>query len=166
MSTLYEIALDFRAVADKLADLSLPDDVVADTLDAEVGLDFKAKMIGVAVVYRNMTAEKDMISAEIDRLSSRMHAVDKRSSRLRAYAHTAMNMTDQTKIDSPLFDIKIVKNPPAVEVFDESAIPMSFMIRPPVPEPVPDKKAIKEALKEGRDVGGCRLTQGERLVIK
>lgn len=52
MSTLYEIALDFRAVADKLADLSLPDDVVADTLDAEVGLDFKAKMTGVGFVYR------------------------------------------------------------------------------------------------------------------
>lgn len=166
MSTLYEIALDFRAVADKLADLSLPDDVVADTLDAEVGLDFKAKMTGVGFVYRNITAEEKMVVAEIDRLLARRDLLSARGAKLLAYAHSAMKLTEQTKIDSPLFDIKIVKNPPAVEVFDESAIPMGFMRRPPAPDPVPDKAAIKAALKEGRDVGGCRLTQGERLVIE
>jgi hypothetical protein len=58
------------------------------------------------------------------------------------------------------------ENPAAVEVYEPGLIPQQFMRQPEPPPPSPDKTAIKDALKAGKDVPGCRLTQGKRLDIR
>jgi len=71
------------------------------------------------------------------------------------------------KIECPLFQISIKKNPPAVEVFDTINLPAEYMV---VPEPKPliaqpDKKRLAADLKAGKEITGARLVQGVRLNI-
>lgn len=67
------------------------------------------------------------------------------------------------KIACPLFEVRIQKNPPAVEVFDEQMIPSMFWR---TPDPVLDKALLKEHMKAGEEIPGARLIQGESLRVK
>ena len=72
------------------------------------------------------------------------------------------------KLESAMFTFSVRKNPPAVEVLDPAALPLSFW-RTPEPKPpvaAPDKAAIKTALQAGEEVPGARMVQGLKLVIR
>jgi len=55
MTALYQLAIEFRETADKLADLDLPPEVVADTLES-IGGDLELKAQNVALFTRNLEA--------------------------------------------------------------------------------------------------------------
>ena len=54
------------------------------------------------------------------------------------------------------------KNPPRVEVTDESLIPAEFISY----RPVIDKAAIKYAIEEGKEIPGAELVQSTRLDVR
>jgi hypothetical protein len=71
-----------------------------------------------------------------------------------------------TKITAPEFTISVRKNPAAVMVKPEAAIPQEYWVQPEPPPPRLDKKLLAAHLKEGVLIDGCWLEQGERLDIR
>lgn len=166
MTALFVLAADFRDAAEKLSDLDLDTQTVADTLEGLAG-EVEEKAVNVAAFVRNLEATADAIkSAEAD-MAERRKRIETRAAALRAYLQRCMEMTGISKIESPYFRLTIRANPPSVDVFDPAQIPAEYMRTPPPPPTVPDKPAIKAALQAGTDVPGAKLRADiKRLEIK
>lgn len=165
MNTLYDIAAEYRQTADKLADLDLDEQTIADTLEGMSGaLELKAQ--NVVMFARNLEATATAIKEAETAMASRRKAIEHRAAGLRRYALSAMQVAGVQSIECPYFKLSVRKNPPAVEVFDAAQIPAQFMRTPEPPPPAPDKKAITEAIKAGKEVPGARLVSGERLEVR
>jgi len=165
LPTLYEIAAEYRADIDRLADLDLPPETVTDTLEGLSGaLEAKATNIASLVKHLDLTSAA-MKDAEAT-LYKRRKAIESRIEHINKYVLNVMVIKDIQKIDTPFFSIKIAKNPPSVEVFDQAQVPAHFFRQPETPPPVVDKRSIMESIKHGEEVAGCRLTQSLSLRIK
>lgn len=163
--TLFEIAREYRTDIEKLGDLDLPDEVVADTLES-MGGDLTVKACNVAAFMAHLdTTAAGMKEAEA-RMKARRQAVERRAERLRHYLLSGMQYAGIDRIESPDFVLSIKKNPPAVEVFDERMVPADYMKQPEPPPPTVDKALVKQAIKDGYEVPGCKLVQGFRLSIE
>lgn len=162
--SLYQLSTEFRAQAEKLADLDLDEQTLRDTLEGMSGeLEVKAK--NVAAFCRDLEATAASIKDAEAQMKARRSAIENRAARLRKYLLDSMQYAGIHKVECPHFVLSIKTNPPAVEVFDESQVPAEFMKQPEPPPPSIDKTAIKAAIKAGQEVPGCRLTQGHRLDI-
>jgi hypothetical protein len=165
MTALYVLVGEYRAAADRLAEMDLDAQTVADTLESISG-DLEQKAVAVAMVARNFDASAAAIKDAEAQMAARRKAIENRAAGLRAYLLNCMQATGIKRIECPHFALALRDNPPAVEVFDAAQIPAEFMRQPEPPPPTADKAAIKEALKAGREVPGARLTQGQRIDIK
>lgn len=163
--SLYVLADEYKQAAAQLADLDMPDEVVADTLES-LQFPIEQKATNVAMFVRNLEATAEAIKAAEVEIAKRRKALESRAANVREYLKVNMLRTGITKIECPLFKISVRDNPASVRVIDESVIPSQFMRQPDPPPPSPDKKAIGEALKSGDDVPGCVLERGNRLEIK
>jgi len=166
--SLFVLSNQYLELANKLANLDLDAETVADTIEGSGIVDsLQDKATTIEHVARGAEANNAAIDAEIARLTAlKAHRV-KVASGLRQYLLDNMQRMGIEKIECPLFQISIKKNPPAVDVFDTINLPPEFMV---VPEPAPvvarpDKAAIKKALQEGKEITGARLVQGVRLSI-
>ena len=165
MTSLYDIAAEYRQTADKLADLDLDEQTIADTLEGMSGaLEVKAQ--NVVMFARNLEATATAIKEAETAMAARRKAIEHRAAGLRRYALSAMQVAGVQSIECPYFKLSVRKNPTAVEVFDAAQIPAQFMRTPEPPPPAPDKKAITEAIKAGQEVPGARLVSGERLEVR
>lgn len=165
MTALYDIAAEYREAADKLADLDLDPQTVADTLEGLSG-ELEVKAQNVAFFARNLEATASAIKqAEAD-MAARRKSLEKRAEGLRQYIFTSMQVAGIEQIECPHFRLSIKKNPAAVDIYEPGLVPAEFMTTPVAPDPAPDKKAIADAIRAGREVAGAKLTQGARLEIK
>jgi hypothetical protein len=166
MSTsLYVLAAEHRAAADKLADLDMPEEVVRDTLESISG-DLEAKAISVAQFVRNLEASAEQIKLAEKAMADRRKAIETRADNVRRYLLDNMVMADIQKIECPFFKLAVRDNPPSVVIDDERQIPVNYMTDPEPPPPAPDKKLIKKAIEDGFEVPGAHLARGKRLEIK
>lgn len=169
MSTLslYNLAGEYRALAQFLADGDFDPATIADTVEAS-GLPeaITEKAQGCEMVARIMEADVPTIDAEIRRLQDLKKSRQAKADALRKYVLDNMLACDIQSIDAPLFSIKVVKNPPSLDIFDERQIPADYMSDPPPPAPKPDKTLIKKAISDGFDVPGAKLAQEWRLSVK
>jgi Siphovirus Gp157 len=136
-----------------------------DTLDGLEG-EIQVKAQSVAAHVLNIEA---MATAAMDaskRLADRAKRIQRRAEAMRQYLHDQMQVVGLTKIDSPEFTLSIRKNPPSVQIIDDTRIPQEFWVQPPAPPPSIDKRAIGAQLKNGVAVSGCELAQSTRLEIK
>jgi len=163
--SLYQLAAEYRHDLEKLADLDLPPETVADTLES-LGGELQVKAQNVVAFMRNLESTASAIKEAEIQMAARRRAIENRAASLRAYILDAMQHNNIQKIECPHFAISIAKNPPSVDIFDEAQIPAIYLDIPPPPEPKPDKKRIAQAIKAGKDIPGARLTQGVRLNIK
>lgn len=163
--TLYELKGQWLSLARQLSDLDLDPQTIADTLDgSDEQMALEEKVQGYEMVARTIESSRSAIKAEIKRLQDLDKAIDARAALLRKRVLTAMQELGIQKIVCPLFEMRIQKSPPALDVFEEKLVPDEFWHMPT--ERVLDRAALKEAIKKGRDVQGARLTQGESLRIK
>lgn len=165
---LYEIAGQYRQLAETLADGDFDMQTIADTIEASGIVDaLQDKAQGVELVARAAVAYVPAIDAEIARLQALKERRQKIAQGLRDYLRVNMETAGIDKIECPLFRLTLKKNPPAVEVLDERQVPSQFWVTPPpkVPEPRIDKKAIAAAIKAGEEVPGAKLVQANRLDV-
>ena len=162
---LYELAEIYLADLQRLADLDLDDQTVADTLEGLSGA-LEVKATNVAAFTRNLEATAEAIKEAEAKMAARRKAIERRAANIRAYLKAQMERTGILKIESPEFVLSIKKNPPSVSVIAPELVPAEFMRTPPPPPPEIDKNAIRDVLKAGKDVPGCRLDQGTRLDIR
>jgi hypothetical protein len=165
MTALYEIAHQYRADADKLADMDLDEQTLADTLDSLSG-DLEAKATNTAMLVRNIEASAAAIKEAEAAMAARRKALENRAARIRDYLLANMMVAGVQKIECPYFKLAVRENPPAVEIYEPGLIPATFMKQPETPPPAPNKAEIAAALKAGQDIPGCKLTRGTRLEIK
>lgn len=166
--TLYQLAGEYRLLAEKLAAADFDAQTVADTIEASGLTDaLQEKAQGVELVARAAEMHCPAIDAEIARLQALKAHRQKIAAGLREYIRSQMEVAGIERISCPLFDLKLKKNPPAVEVLDERQVPAHFWVTPE-PKPVEariDKKALAAVLKKGEDVPGVRLVQATRLEV-
>lgn len=164
MTALFILAAEHRALADKLHNLDLDDQTIADTLEAEGG-DLIEKGKNVAAVFRNLESDAKQIKEAEQQLAERRKAIEKRAESLRNYLKTNMEIAGISKIECPWFVVSIAQNPEAVTVEDESLIPRDYFKEIPATYQL-DKALVKQAIKDGFDVPGARLSRGTSLRIK
>lgn len=163
MSQLYLLADQYLQAADKLSELDLDVQTIADTLEGLSG-ELEEKATNVAMFVRNLEAQAEAIKQAEAGMASRRKAIENRAEAVRDYLFHNMQRTGISKIECPYFALTIKKNPPAVKITGE--VPSEFMTTPKPPEPAPDKKAIKEFIQAGNNPDWAMLEQGERLDIK
>jgi hypothetical protein len=163
--SLYVLTSEYRAAADQLANLDLPDEVVRDTLESISG-DLEAKAVNVASVVRNLEATAQQIKDAEATMAARRKAIEKRADSVRQYLLDNMLTAGISKIECPYFNLAVRENPPSVVIDEPALIPASYMTDPAPPPPAPDKKLIAQAIKDGFEVPGAHLARGKRLDIK
>jgi len=165
MTALYELAAEYRADAEKLADMDLDEQTLADTLDGLSG-ELEVKAQNVIMFTRNLEATAAAIKEAEAQMAARRKALENRAAGLRRYVLENMQFAGIQKIECPLFKLSIRDNPAAVDIYEPGLIPAQYMKQPEPPPPAPDKTAIKAAITAGTEVPGARLTKGTRLEIK
>lgn len=165
MTALYNIAAEYREAAEKLSDLDLDEQTIADTLEGMSG-ELEVKATNVAFFARNLESLAASIKEAEAGMAARRKALENRAARMRDYLLNCMQLAGVQKIEGPYFKLAQRENPPAVIIDEPGLIPAEFMRQPDPPPPAPDKTAIKEALKAGTEVPGAHLARGVRLEIK
>jgi hypothetical protein len=165
MTALYDLAGQYRQLAERLANMDLDAETVADTIEAS-GLtdEINAKAQGVLLVAKQAEQYLPHIDAEIARLRALKARHERIAAGLRDYLKLNMETAQIQRIECPLFDVSLRANPAAVEVFDEAQVPVA-LLRVTRKYEV-DKTAIKAELTAGREVAGCRLVTSTRLEVK
>lgn len=161
--TLYEIAPQYRQLADKLQDMGLDEQAINDTLEAETDLIPKVQAYGM--VIRNLESYAEAVDQEAKRLAEKAGAAKKRIDRIKSQLLHGMQTAGVQKVEHPQFTIGIQANPDAVQIDGEDLIPSDYMREVPATYS-PDKTLIKKALKDGFTVPGASLRKSVRLVIK
>lgn len=165
MPHLYEI-VRHRAEFERLAEQGdLDPQLILDTLESLDG-ELNDKAVSVAQFSRNIEATAAAVREAGKAMLERAARLEKRAESIRTYLLLQMEFAGVSKIESPWFVVQVKRNPPAVVIDDEHAVPDSYKVTPEPPAPRPDKKAIAAALKAGEDVPGARLVQSDRLEIK
>jgi hypothetical protein len=165
MSSLYQIAGDFLAIANKLEDSDLPPEVIADTLESVSG-DLQEKATNVAKFSQNLRSTAAAIREAAKAQVERAKAIERKAEQIEKYIKDNMERCGMVKIECPYFTIAIKNNPPMVVIDDEKALGIEYFTYPEPPPPTPDKKLIAEVLKNGGEVAGAHLERGTRLEIK
>lgn len=163
MTALFLIVDQYRAAALALADLDLPPEVVADTLESLSG-ELEVKAQSVAFMARSIEAEAEAMKDWARKANDRAGAALARAESLREYIARCMQATGVLKIEGPGIRLGFRRSS-AVVIDDAGMIPAEFMRHLPAPPPAPDKKAIADAFKAGRDVTGVHIESRQSLQI-
>ncbi len=163
--TLYEISSDYLQALDLFTDpeADIPLEAALDTLEGIEG-QLQEKAVNVAKFMQNLDATAKAIKEAEQQMARRRKAIENRARWIKDYLKANMEAAGITKIESPWFNLSIQKNPPSVDVVDETALPDDYKTE--VVTVKIDKAAIKEALKEGEEVPGAVLRQGTRLAVR
>lgn len=163
--SLYDLSSNYLQALDFLTDpeMDLPIEAVNDTLEA-LGGELEDKAVNVAKFLRNMEAAADAIKAAEADMAKRRKALENRVQWLKSYIKGNMEACGISQIECPYFKLSVQKNPPAINILDEDAIPEQF--KEQVISWKINKTAIKDAIKAGSAVPGAELTNGTRLAIK
>ena len=130
----------------------------------EVGASIAEKADNYARFLRNKQAEADGLDKEIARLQKRKRSAENQIEQLREHMKFAMGVAGATEIRTTLGKWTIRRNPPRVEVLDESEIAPEFF------DPQPPKLSKSKLLKHWKDTGeipdGCDVVQSESMQFR
>ena len=158
---LYEITGEILELLTMAEDSDLDQKMIQDTME---GLDFEFEEKAEAYAKVVKTLEMDIagLDEEIQRMTKRKATIKNNIDRLKRSLEGAMIATGKRKFKTPLFGFGIQKNPPSLNVLDESKIPEEFWIEQ---QPKLDKKAALAYVKENK-VDWAELSQTESLRIR
>lgn len=163
MTALFVIANEFRAAAEKLADMDLDAQTISDTLEGLSG-DLEVKAQSVAHMVRKIEADAAAMKDWAKTATDRARAAEARADALRGYLARCMETTGMERIEGPGVKLSFRKSS-AVVIDGEDLLPAGYMRFKPAPPPEPDKAAISAALKAGLDVPGAHIEHRRSLQI-
>jgi len=120
-----------------------------------------------SIVGYNFTLEhnKSILKQEIERLKAIEKAMDSKQEKLNKYIKENMKKLGLEKIETPLGNLTIKKNPASVNIIDESLISKEYL-KEKITTTI-DKTLIKNDIKSGKLVLGAKLVDtNTRLDIK
>lgn len=158
MATLFELnkaIMDFELDIDE----STGEILNADELDAlELARDEKIE--GVALWYKNLVAEAEMVKAEKNNMADRQKRLENKAESLKNYLAYALQ---GEKFSTPKVAVSYRKSK-SVEIDDGAELPKAYIKVEEVRKP--DKKMLKEALEGGEVIDGVRLVEKQNLSVK
>lgn len=163
MTKLYDLAENYRAIADLLDDPTMEQAIIAQAL-ATIEQDLTVKAGNMAALMKCIEGDISVMKAEEQRLADRRRATENRLKWLKDYIKEGMELAGLDKIKTATFTIALQNNPPRVEIDDMAKIPKQYIIE--TISYSPDKKAMADALKAGDKVEGAHLEQGRSLRIR
>ena len=166
--TLHRLTDEGIAIKALLLAEDLPDgdkDTLTAALDQIEG-QWIVKVGNIANLILDWQAQVDVIKAEEDRLATMRRVLSNRVDRLSDYAMSNMIALGEEEgyTINGIVKIKVVTNPPSVEVIDEAAIPEAFLrIKQEV-----NKSVILSAFRAGEPLppGVAITSDKKRLVVK
>lgn len=157
---LYELARSYAELLDRAEEME--SDALVDTLESlQDAIEDKAE--NIAKFIRNLEADAKIIREEEQRLAERRRAIEAKVDKLKTYLQEQLEIAGLQKVKRPTITVSIQANPPSVDVIDETAIPIDFLIQQ---APKVDKKSILERLKKGETVPGVTLKQTKGVRIR
>lgn len=161
--TLYELKENFLAALDGITvDEDTGEALGLDALDAvSAGLDEKLEQ--TALYRKSVAAEADAIRAEIEALTERLRAKQKKLTVLDGYIGETMRAVGKERLDTARVALSF-RSSEKVEATDEAAIPAAYW-RETVKREI-DKAKIKAAIRAGETVPGAEIVRKQNLQIK
>lgn len=158
---LFELTANYMQVL-HLIEEGADFELYENTLESiQEGINDKAE--NIAKLIKSIEGDVLVLKAEEKRLNERRTSLESQVKQLKEYLHHNLEICGVKKVKGQLFTIGIQKNPPSVNVLDETKIPKSYFI--PQPDKL-DRKSLIEAFKNGELIEGAELTQGESLRIR
>ena len=155
---LYEMNQATKELYELLQNDEIDEQIFSDNIEA-IGVDQKIE--SYCEVIKQMQADADMLSAEIDRLEKRKKPLVNAVERMKGVLMEQLRFRGEKKVATEKFTVSL-QSSEKVAVFDEKAIPKQyFRIKLEV-----DKSTIKDLLKNGMGVPGCELVKTEGVRIK
>ena len=164
MATLYEIAPQHRALADRLREMGLDEEAVADTLEAES--DLPGKVETYCIVLREKEAEIEAYKREKERFDDLIKSADAAVKRMKSMLLDGLQAAGEKRIQAGTFTVSVLGAKGSVLIKHPELLPREYLTSPQPPEPQPDKNLIYKAITEGHAVPGCEIVPGVRLGIK
>lgn len=166
---LYEISESYREFTAAVENGEIPEDVIADTLDA-INCAFEDKAEAVAVTIKSLIAECNALRSEEQALATRRKAKDSRASWLTGYLYAQMLQMGCAKLETPRGALTIKKNPEALVVDDEKGLVEWLETNRPemlkYASPTYAKPEVAALLKSGEVLPFVHTERKERLEIK
>ena len=150
MVTYQGLALELRQAYGEL-----DEETLADTLE---GLSDLPDMLGAVV--RSSLMDEAMAAALKSRLAdmkARLERLEDRAERKRVLVCACMGKVGLDKLQAEDLSVSRRQGPPRLEVLDEAAVPVGYMVPQP---PRLDRAGILAALKRGEPVAGTQLQAG------
>jgi hypothetical protein len=163
---LYQITERYREFQDLIAaDPDLDEQAIQDTLEGIEG-ELVAKCASVAAMIMNLEASAKARKEAAKRITARAKTEQNRADWLRGYLLEQMQATNQQKISTDEFVVKVEDNPGRVsDDIDMDRLPVGLVIT--TVTKTPNKTEIRKMLLDGKDLGGAaRLIKDQRVVIK
>ena len=158
---LYEITEEILELLTMAEDLELDQKMIRDTMEG-LDFEFEEKAEAYAKIIRTLEMDITGLDTEIQRMTKKKATIKNNIDRLKRSLEGAMIATGKRKFKTALFGFGIQKNPPSLNILDESKIPEKFWIEQ---QPKLDKKAALAYVKEN-EVDWAELSQTESLRIR
>ena len=152
MATLYEMSAAARQLYEMLDNGDIDEQTVRDTMES---IGASEKLEAYCYIQKQKEAEIEMFKAEIDRMTDRVHSLQRQVDRMKDAQVEFMRATGQKSANAGTFRLRLL-SAKSVRVVDQDAIPAAFITEKPATYQ-PDKKAILAALKAGESVPGCEI---------
>jgi hypothetical protein len=108
-----------------------------------------------------LEGEAELLKKEEKRLADRRRKFERIGEILTEGLHSQLVEWGVKKVEGQKFSFTVKKNPPRVNIVDETKIPAEFVSY----VPQISKSKIGDALKEGKQIEGAELIQSTRLEI-
>lgn len=164
---LYEIANDYVALMQAIENDELPEEAVADTLEAISG-ELETKADNIACLLKNLDAECVAIKAEEARLAERRKAKENMHDRIKQYLSEVLQRTGIDKVETARNIITFRKSE-SVELDDDTFFEWAVNNRSDLltySAPKPNKTEIKKALKAGTEIVGAQIVSKQNIQVK
>lgn len=159
--TLYKIASNIRQVLELGESGEIPEDAIADTLEA-LNMEFNDKLDAVLAYRQGLIHDSTAYDAEIKRLTERKKSLESKADKLKDYAINMMAAVNKTS-HKGLFSVSIGKPSKVVGIEDFTLLPDDYLVT----KVEPNKTAIKNAINAGIEVPGALIIDGKpRITIK
>src|SRR5699024_1438734 len=112
----YDLTDNFQKVQSLIEDGG---EGLQDTLES-IELAIEDKLENIGKVIRNLEAEAKAFKEEEQRLADRRRSIENNIKHLKQYAENSMIVTGDKKIKAGLFTFSIQKNPPSVQIYNET----------------------------------------------
>lgn len=164
---LYELAMNYRALMEAIDNDELPEEAIADTLEAVTG-EIEDKADNIACMLKSLDAEIVAIRAEEICLAERRKVKENAKERIKQYLSDMLLGIGIDKVETARNKITFRKSE-SVEV-DESFVQWAWENHKDdlltFTDPKANKTEIKKALKAGAEIEGARIVSSQNIQIK